>query len=457
MILRIVIGADGGTRPSTKPHRRWLPIRGAGARWALTPLLGAAFVTLGSIALPAQSAGADQLSSLQSQATQLTQEINATTASIDAAGQQYDQAESQLASVNQQISITQQRISTDQSHVTEDRAILRKAAVQAFITDGSVSTENPLFSGNQKTYGEVSEYSTVAQGDLGSALAHLHTAETSLDSQEKSLQTEHTKVQTEATDASAALAQSQAQNAQLQAEYSQDKGQIATLVAQQQQEQQQQQQQAALAALAAKTTQNTTNGANANQNTTSGANANQNTTSSTSTASGNQAGANTNQSTANVVAPPQSSTNVVSPPPPTSTSSSAGSTGSSGFSPPSNAGQGAIAVAAAESQLGVPYVYAGATPGVGFDCSGLTMWAWAQAGVQLDHYSGAQMAETTPVPVSDLEPGDLLFYGPGGANHVTMYIGGGMMIEAPHTGAVVWETPLNTTYDGGAFAGAGRP
>ena len=58
------------------------------------------------------------------------------------------------------------------------------------------------------------------------------------------------------------------------------------------------------------------------------------------------------------------------------------------------------------------------------------MLAWAAAGVNLPHYSGAQYAAVTPVPLSDLQPGDLLFYGPGGTEHETMYIGGGDMIEA---------------------------
>lgn len=122
--------------------------------------------------------------------------------------------------------------------------------------------------------------------------------------------------------------------------------------------------------------------------------------------------------------------------------------------PPVSGGGGAAAVRAAESQLGVPYVWGGESPGVGFDCSGLTAWAWGQAGVYLPHYSGAQMADSTPVPVSDLQPGDLLFYGPGGSQHVAMYVGGGEMIEAPFTGTVVRIDPIRL---GTGFAGAGRP
>ena len=127
---------------------------------------------------------------------------------------------------------------------------------------------------------------------------------------------------------------------------------------------------------------------------------------------------------------------------------------SSPVPPPAAGGAGAIAVRAAESQIGVPYVWGAEDPGHGFDCSGLTAWAWGQAGVYLPHYSGAQMADSTPVPISDLQPGDLLFYGPGGSAHVAMYVGGGEMIEATFPGTTVRIDPVRF---GSNFAGAGRP
>jgi peptidoglycan DL-endopeptidase CwlO len=122
--------------------------------------------------------------------------------------------------------------------------------------------------------------------------------------------------------------------------------------------------------------------------------------------------------------------------------------------PPAPNGEGAIAVSAAETQLGVPYVWGGATPEVGFDCSGLTMWAWAQAGVGLPHFAAYQYDDTVHVPLSDLQPGDLLFYDEGGAiGHVTMYIGFGEVIQAPHTGTDVQITPVWLS----GLVGAGRP
>jgi len=131
------------------------------------------------------------------------------------------------------------------------------------------------------------------------------------------------------------------------------------------------------------------------------------------------------------------------------------------FPPPPPAGGAGTAVSAAESQLGVPYVWGGTdprgTPGDpsgGFDCSGLVMWAWGQAGVGLPHFSGSQFEDTAPVPVSAMQPGDILFYGPGGDEHEAMYVGAGEMIEAPQTGEVVHITPVRL---GDGFAGVHRP
>ncbi len=140
-------------------------------------------------------------------------------------------------------------------------------------------------------------------------------------------------------------------------------------------------------------------------------------------------------------------------------SSDASGSGSGGGAPavsdaplPPLAPGAAGAVQAAEHEIGVPYVWGGDTP-AGFDCSGLVQWAYAQVGISLPHYSGAQYDDTTHIPLADIEPGDLLFYGPGGSEHVAMYVGGGSMIEAPYTGASVWITGVRT---GGGFAGVGR-
>ena len=113
--------------------------------------------------------------------------------------------------------------------------------------------------------------------------------------------------------------------------------------------------------------------------------------------------------------------------------------------PPPPVGSGAAgAVAAAESRVGDPYVYGAAGPGA-FDCSGLVMWAYAQVGISLPHFSGAQYADTTHISMSQLEPGDLVFPADPG-QHVAMYVGGGMIVQAPYTGADVQIIPLSSFF-----------
>ena len=93
---------------------------------------------------------------------------------------------------------------------------------------------------------------------------------------------------------------------------------------------------------------------------------------------------------------------------------------------------GNAVVAAAYSQLGVPYVWGGATPNVGLDCSGLTQYCYACAGVSISHYTESQYAELRHVPLSQAQPGDILYrYG-----HVAIYIGGDQYIHEPTTGDV---------------------
>jgi cell wall-associated NlpC family hydrolase len=112
----------------------------------------------------------------------------------------------------------------------------------------------------------------------------------------------------------------------------------------------------------------------------------------------------------------------------------------------------ATAVRAALSQLGVPYRFAAASPGAAFDCSGLTMWAWGQAGVSLPHFAAAQYAMLPHVPRDELQPGDLVFFY-SDVSHVGIYIGNGQFVHAPRTGDVVKISPLA----GRNFIGAARP
>ncbi|QGU04630.1 DIP1281 family NlpC/P60 protein [Corynebacterium comes] len=119
-------------------------------------------------------------------------------------------------------------------------------------------------------------------------------------------------------------------------------------------------------------------------------------------------------------------------------------------------------IARAETQLGLPYAWGGGNASgptrgirdggvadsygdfnkIGFDCSGLTLYAFAGAGIALPHYTGYQYNHGTKVDPGQMERGDLIFYGPGGSHHVAIYLGDGMMLEAPNSGSVVKKSPV---------------
>ena len=103
--------------------------------------------------------------------------------------------------------------------------------------------------------------------------------------------------------------------------------------------------------------------------------------------------------------------------------------------------------------LGVPYRWGGASPSTGFDCSGFTMYVFAQIGVSLPHYTGSQYQMGSPVSRDQLQAGDLVFFN--GLGHMGIYIGGGNFIHAPHTGDVVKISSMTGWY-ASTYVGARR-
>jgi cell wall-associated NlpC family hydrolase len=362
-------------------------------RRVLLPVMTLVTVLPGTVLLATRPASGDSISSAKAQAATIESELSAAQSRMSALSQQYDEAASRLQQVNTSIATTKAAIATDQKQVSVDRTRLSKAAIANYVSDGSDSGDNPIFSGNEKTAGAAMEYNQIAQGDINLAVANLHTAENTLNAQQTQLQSQQQQAQQAVSTEQAAVNQN-AQEVQVQKNaLAHENGQIASLI---------RQQQVAEAASAARLVQ-------------------------TRVAASQKV-------------------------------SSSSPSGLNDFAPPPTAAGGAGAVQAAESQVGVPYVWGAESPRgtshPGFDCSGLTSYAWGQVGVGLPHYSGAQMSDSTPVPLSDLEPGDLLFYGPGGSEHVAMYVAPGEMVEAPETGQLVHNTGLRL---GGGFVGAGRP
>ena len=299
--------------------------------------------------------------------------------------------------------------------MANDKATLAKAAVANYISDGTAAAQNPIFAGNEQTLGATTEYNKIAEGDISLAVDNLHTAENSLNAQVTQLQGEQSQAQTEVT-------------AEAERRGAERAGRAGA------------EERAVPGAGPDRPARPAAAGSGGRRRSQGGR--------------GKQAAAS-----AGGRPPPPPATHrrhrhrtaASRRPPPCRRLSQA--------APPPTAPGGAGAVQAAESQVGVPYVWGGESPkgsaSPGFDCSGLTAWSWGQVGVGLPHYSGAQMADSTPVPISDLQPGDLLFYGPGGSEHVAMYVGPGTMIEAPvHRGVGLGHRSLRL---GGDFVGAGRP
>jgi cell wall-associated NlpC family hydrolase len=124
---------------------------------------------------------------------------------------------------------------------------------------------------------------------------------------------------------------------------------------------------------------------------------------------------------------------------------------SGGGNPPPGQYGGVVGIAM--RYLGVPYRWGGASPSTGFDCSGFTMYVFAQVGVSLPHNAAMQYGYGSPVSRENLQPGDLVFFN--GLGHMGIYIGGNQFIHAPHTGDVVKISPMTGWY-ASTYVGARR-
>ena len=318
---------------------------------------------------------------------------------MSALSQQYDAAAARLQQINASIATTKATIAADQKQVSHDRTRLSKAAIANYVSDGSASSNNPIFSGNEKTVGAATEYNQIAEGDINLAVDNLHTAENTLNAQQAQLQEQ----------------QGQAQQA------------VATEQA------------------AVKPERPGNTGPEERPG------------------PGERRDRHPGQAAAGAARPRRPRTGAPASPEQaaaTTTGRRASTRRSGQLRRPSPDRAGRRWAPCRPPRVSSAFPTCGAPSPrrdrriPGFDCSGLTAWAWGQVGVGLPHYSGAQMSDSTPVPLSDLEPGDLLFYGPGGSEHVAMYVGPGTMIEAPETGQSVHLTGLRL---GGGFVGAGRP
>ncbi len=361
----------------------------------------------GALLTSARPASADQISTDRAQAAAITTKIQATQGQIQALTGQVQAADYRLSQLDSEIAANQAQVAKDQTEVTRDQSQLRSQAISDYTSSGTSNQITQMFSGDPNTNDVRSEYASIAAGNVTTIIDNLHSAQVQLEATQGSLKQQQGQAQLTESGLSSAEQQANALVAQDQQTLASVNATIQTLVVQQQAAQAEAARQAAVAAFNQKV-----------------------------------------EAAQQAAAASQASSGVAS-----SGNGSANATLTAAANPPPVPSGAAGAIQAAESQIGVEYVWGGETPGIGFDCSGLVQWAYARAGISLPRTSGAQYAATTHIALADIAPGDLLFYGPGGSEHVAMYVGSGEMIEAPQTGFTVHITGVRT--DSG-FVGVGR-
>jgi cell wall-associated NlpC family hydrolase len=378
-----------------------------------------ACVATSTSALLVPKASADQISDLRAQASALASRIQQLGLQEEALAEKYDAAQLAVQNLEAKVAQAAQQVAAADAHESKARVGLRQEAIQAYVHGGS----SPFTAGSNVVTNAAdsllrAEYvNSLATNESDSidqfrlAAVQEQTAKTNLQHETQAAQQEVQQVNQDRRAVSGL-------QAQLQGALNRDTGQIAVLVAQQQAAA------AAAAAAAARARLAAEQAAQQQAAAAAAAAAQQAAAAATARQTATTAGA-APSSTAQPQLTNSGPTVTPSPPPP----------------PPPPVGSGAAgALAAAESRLGDPYVWGAAGPNA-FDCSGLVMWAYAQVGISLPHFSGAQYADTTHIPMSDLQPGDLVFFADPG-QHVAMYVGGGNIIEAPYTGAVVHIVPM---------------
>ena len=349
----------------------------------------------------APAAAADPVSDKQAEAAQIAAQISALGQKINVLADQYDEAQIHAQSVAGELSAVKSQVAAARVEVRTIEKRLRLDALDAFTSEGSLTSGDAFLLGKSNLAAARTGFlETLTVGEQ-STVAVLHAAQQTLATQERGLQGLEQQSQQALAQIDSARQAAQQASDQEQSLLDSVKGQLAQQVAEAQaaQEAEQAQQQAQQQQVAAQQAQ--------------------------STQPANQQPA-TQQPAAQQQAAPAASS-------------------------PAPSGAEATALAAAETQIGVPYVVGGATPGVGFDCSGLVMWAFGQAGVSLAHYVPSIYASVQPIPLSELQPGDLVFASD--LSHVGIYAGGGMMIDAPYPGTDVTERSMSFMTLAGRVAG----
>jgi cell wall-associated NlpC family hydrolase len=389
----------------------------------------AAAIAVGSLLLATQTVNAGSVNDQQAKVNQIADQISNLDSRLTQLDEDYGAAQDRKAALDQEIAQSQARIAQQQARLDQISGVLGNIAVDKYVT-GSALELSPLFS-NAAAYTAAEQKNSFSRLALdsgaGSTDEMLALAE-DLAKEQASLSHKQKQVADLVTSLNSKLAQGQALQTEFEQKLASAKTELGAAI------DQELQRRAEVAAAAERARQQQAADAAA-----------------AAAASKKSAAA----APAALVATPRGG-GTASGAPSTSNPSPPAATGGAdpgGSSPaPPVSSQAGVAVAAAQSQLGVAYRFAAESPGVAFDCSGLTKYAWGQAGVALPHQSRVQYASIPHISQGEIQPGDLLFFGvPIG--HVGIYIGGGSMIDAPRPGEFVRMVGVNWA----SVVGIGRP
>ena len=353
-----------------------------------------ALAVMGAPLLSSASAHGDPIGDLQSRANDIAAQISELQAQIETDSNAWEAARYRVSELQGQIQDSENKVKQAKADEEAKRKQLAAYAVNAYVSGGEGTDLTSMLDSEADKFDQREGYARSAVGDRQELIDQLQASQRVAADQIAKLHDDQAAAQAQQDQADAKRKSAQDAADRLQVIQSQLQGQLAELVRQKQEAEARAAQQRAYEQAQA------------------------------------QARAQQAQAQAQAQARP-----VPAPSTDYGSSGNGGSDSAPAVDIPTNGSVASIAIAAARTQLGVPYVWGGASPSSGFDCSGLVMWAYAQAGVSLPHYTGAQEGVGRVVPLSQIQPGDLVFYW--NAGHVALYIGGGSVIHAPHTGDVV--------------------
>ena len=337
---------------------------------------------------------ADPIADKRAEAQRIAVLLAAQSRQVSVLAERLDEARLNADELNKQVDRARADVAQTDQQVASKQAKLRVQAVNAYVTGGNASLAQLLVQTNQEDVGLRRNYLDTVTGQERDALDSLRAARLALEEKRVEMARAQDAARAAVNQVAAAEHDAAAADGAERATLNRVQGELAALVAQEQQRQAAAQAARLQAQLMARLAASRAN----NQATTPG--------------------------------------------PPTGTSPSPLPGPSDGAS---------AAVEEARRQLGKPYQYGGSGPN-GFDCSGLTAWAWRAGGRSLPHSASSQYYATTHIPVSALQPGDLVFYG-SPPHHVGIYVGGDQMINALHSGTSV---RYDSIYVEGDLIGGGR-